>query len=153
MQPTPRNTLLATIALACLTTTCHANPTTIRIRFANGKTGKPLQLKSYERGTGSANRSKYKIERIEGDSMIVTFDDISTFSFRSVAFNPCDVSGKYQPPPKYDLQQIVQQGVVSPNYCGHAHAAPKPGELLIYSRHEHWWELTGRIAQGLLMCG
>jgi len=148
-----RNAISTYVAAICLITACHAEPTTIRIRFANGRTGKPLHLKSYEHGEGGDLAGKYHVDKIDGDSMIVTFNDTSTFAFRSGAFDPCDAPGKHQPAPRYSLQEVVQQGIVSPNYCGGTHATPKPGELLIYSRHEHWWEITGRVAKGLLICG
>jgi hypothetical protein len=118
----------------------------------NGKNGKPLRLKSYERGTLASG--KYVVERIVGDSMIVRFSSVSEFRFRADAFDPCDVKDKHDDPPKYSLAEIVSEGVIAPNYCGHiAPAVPKPGELLIYSRREHWWEITARVARGLLICG
>ena len=144
--------LLTALLLNGLTLFGLGQKTTIRIRFANGKTGQPLRLKSYDRGTVGPGGSSYKVDRVDGDSLIVTFDNISTFAFRSGAFDPCDTKSKRDPQPRYDLQEIVNHGVVAPNYCGRIHAQPTPGELLIYSRHQHWWEITGNIARGLLIC-
>lgn len=132
----------------------HAQSTTIRIRFANGKNSRPLKLKFYEAGIGSNfNAGNYKIQRVENDSLIVTFNGVSTFRFRSAGFEPCDVKRKHDEQPRYDLTQVLEKGVVAPNFCGATSAKPVPGELLIYSRHEHWWEISKRIAQGLLICG
>jgi len=148
----PWHFVCAVIVFLCFSSSCFGEPTTIRIRFANGKNGKPLRLKFYEQGSGAVGAGNYKVDRVDRDSLIVTFNDVSTFAFRSAAFDPCDVQGKHTPQPKYDLQEVVAHGVVSPNHCGRANALPKPGELLIYSRHEHWWEVTRDVARGLLIC-
>jgi hypothetical protein len=133
--------------------TLHSQSTTIRVRFANGRNGKPLHLKQYERGAGNSISGDYKVDNVEGDSLIVTFKNISTVAFRNEAFDPCDIARPNQKPPKYSLEEVVHTGVVSPNYCGHYRAQPQPGELLIYSRHEHWWKVSQRVIQGLLICG
>ncbi len=143
--------LIAAFIMNACTLAGLAQKTTIRIRFANGKTGQPLHLKSYDRGTLGPG-GNYSVERVDGDSLIVIFDNISTFAFRSEAFDPCDTKSKRDPLPKYSLQEIVAHGVVAPNYCGKVQAKPIAGELLIYSRHQHWWEITGNIAKGLLIC-
>jgi hypothetical protein len=140
-------------ALGCFTSACVAQSTTVRIRFADGKSGKPLHLKYYDHGTGAVVAGHYKVDKVHGDSLLVTFNDVSTIAFRSDAYEPCDAKGKHAPRPQYSLQDIVDHGVVSSNYCGHAHAQPAPGELLIYSRHDHWWEVSKNILTGLLICG
>jgi hypothetical protein len=132
-----------------------AQSTTIRIRFANGKNGKPLRLKIYEEGVGRGFNlgGKYTIDRVDGDTLFATLTDVSTFQFRSAGFEPCDVAKKNDAQPKYDVAQVVKEGIVAPNFCGPTLAKPVPGELLIYSRHEHWWEISKRVLQGLLICG
>jgi hypothetical protein len=134
----------------CLPAAC-APPATIRIRFADGKSGQPLRMKSYEHGSGTIPAGGFEVVRIDGDSLIVTFNNVSTFSFRSEAFDPCDINGKAQQPPRYNLQQIVASGIVSPNHCGLAQAQPKPGELLVYSHHKQWWKAL-RYLPNLLTC-
>jgi hypothetical protein len=140
-------------ALGCFTSTCVAQSTTVRIRFADGKSGKPLHLKYYDQGTGAVAAGNYKVDNVDGDSLIVTFNNVSTIAFRSDAYEPCDAKGKHAPRPQYSLQDIVDHGVVSSNYCGHAHAQPALGELLIYSRRDHWWEVSKNVLTGLLVCG
>jgi len=142
------------VLLLGIVSASHAQSTTIRIRLANGKNSRPLRLKFYEHGIGTGfNAGDYKIERVENDSLIVTFNGVSSFRFRSAGFEPCDVKRRRDEQPRYDLNQVLEKGVVAPNFCGATSAKPVPGELLIYSRHEHWWEISKRIAQGLLICG
>ena len=136
-----------------ITTTCAAESTSIRIRFVDGKSGRPLHLKYYEAGEGHVEAGNYKVEKVEGDSLIVTFHDVSEFSFRSGQFAPCDTSNRRLSPPKYSLHEIAKHGVVAPNYCGKTSTAPEAGVLLIYSRHQHWWEISGNVLRGLLICG
>lgn len=143
----------ATITLICINSACLAQSTTIRVRFINGRSGKPLRLKSYDRGSNTSAPGTYEIKKVEGNSLLITFNNVSEFSFRSRYFEPCDSKSKLDPQPKYSVHEILERGKVAPNYCGHASVQPKPGELIIFSRHEHWWKVTGDIARGLLICG
>ncbi|HWG18129.1 MAG TPA: hypothetical protein VN678_09720 [Acidobacteriaceae bacterium] len=127
---------------------------TIRIRFVNGKTGHPLKLKWYEAGTGSAIAgTDYTVDKVDGNSILVTFRNVTTFRFRAAEFDPCDVPNKRTSPPQYSVQAIEDHGFVSPNFCGNFHASPVVDELIIYSRHEHWWEVSRDVLKGLLICG
>lgn len=141
-------------ALICISLSAITQAqTTIRIRFANGRNGKPLRLKTYEYGPSSVGAKGYQIQRVDGDTLVVRFNDVATFQFRSSEFESCDTRTKQEPGPKYDLDEIVRNGQVAPNFCGHTQASPIPGELLIYSRHRSWWKFTGDLAKGLLICG
>ena len=156
MRLIPAFVSLATVVLLMtLAFPLIAQSTTLRIRFANGKDGKPLHLKTYEEGIGRGFNvgGKYSVDRVDGDTLVVTLKDVSTFQFRSAGFEPCDVAKKNDAPPKYDVAQVVKEGIVAPNFCGPTFTKPVPGELLIYSRHEHWWEISKRVLQGLLICG
>jgi hypothetical protein len=142
---------LVAVILLCLTHLGNAQTTTVRVRFVNGRNGKPLRLKSYDRGEIGAGA--YTVDKVSGDAMVITFGNVSTFAFRSGAFDPCDVKDKRIAQPKYSVREIVEHGVTAPNYCGKSHLTASPGELIIYSRHQRWWEITGNVARGLLICG
>ena len=141
--------LLATSAVAW--TGCRAQET-IRIRFADGKTGKPLKLKYYSVTADESEYYNYKIDRIERDALVVTFPDSKKFAFSNDAYVRCDTNDKSAPEHFYNIQEILEKGVVSENICGPFHAQPTKGELLIYSRREHWWEFVARLPKGLI-CG
>ncbi len=140
------------VVLSAMTLRCVAEPTTITIRFANGRTGKPLKLKSYVHGETGLPSGSCRIDHVDGDQMTVTFQNVTVIQFRGEQFEPCDVASKKQQPPRYSLREIVDRGVVAPNFCGAAKEKSTPGQLLIYSRHEHWWKITSRVMQGLLIC-
>jgi hypothetical protein len=144
--------LLVLAGISLTASSCFAESITITIRFANGKTGKSLKLKSYEHGSASVGYQNYHIDKVSNDEMTVTFTNATVVGFRSEQFEPCDVANKRSKPPQYILKNVVDTGVVAPNFCGTTQAQPVPGELLIYSRHEHWWKVTSRIMQGLLIC-
>lgn len=40
----------------------------------------------------------------------------------------------------YPTQRVLEQGIVTDNYCGKATAAPRPGEVTIFVRPLTWWE-------------
>jgi hypothetical protein len=44
----------------------------------------------------------------------------------------------------YPLADVLQHGIVSDNVCGKARAVPVPGTLVIYIRHETFWEKLRR---------
>lgn len=44
----------------------------------------------------------------------------------------------------YPLADVIRHGVVSDNECGRANATPIPGTLVIYIRHETFWEKLQR---------
>ena len=140
---------LASILLA---TVASADSTTIRIRFANGKSGKPLPVKYMKVGGGGYDIDGYHVERVEKYGLVVTFKDKTTFSFRDEGYCRCDTKVQTAPPMQFNIQQVAAQGVVAPNVCGKVSQAPIKGELVIYSRHPHFWEAVGNL-RGLFICG
>jgi hypothetical protein len=40
----------------------------------------------------------------------------------------------------FSSEQVIQQGIVTPNSCGKVTALPKPGEVTIFVRPLNWWE-------------
>jgi hypothetical protein len=144
------------VALLFIASAALAQTTTIRIRFANGKSGKPLRLKSYFIEGAGMSYKNYTVVKVDKDSLIVTFKDVTTFAFSNMGthdYYRCDADKQSAPQVTYNLQEIVQNGAVSPNFCGPIRAKPVPGELLIYNRHPHLWEFTKDTVLGLLVCG
>ena len=140
------------VIAACLMlgTIANAQPTTIRIRFVDGKTGQPLKLKYYTVSASGDKYYDYTIDKIEQNALVVTFPHSTSFSFGNDAYLRCDTTKQSSPPLSYNLQQILDQGIVSPNVCGPFHAQPTKGELVIYSHHEHWWQFIARLPKGLI---
>jgi hypothetical protein len=147
-----RSVLRAVIALVFLSSVCLAQSTTIRIRFIDGKTGKALRVKYYNIQPNVNDDIDYKLDKIENNVLILTFTNATTFTFSNDAYYRCDAKTETAPQITYKLQDIVDHGIVSPNICGSVHAQPAKGELLIYSRHAHWWETLGNL-RGLFVCG
>ncbi len=129
-----------------------AESTTIRIRFANGRTGKPLAVKYLKIGGGGYDLTDYRVEIVEKDSIVVTFKGKKTFAFQNEGYYRCDTNVQSAPSPQYSLNEIAEHGVVAPNVCGKASSLPVKGELLIYSRHARFWEAVGNL-RGLFICG
>ena len=40
----------------------------------------------------------------------------------------------------FSTQEVIQQGIVTPNSCGKATASPKPGEVIMFVRPANFWE-------------
>jgi len=144
--------LCVVLALLFLTAESFAQTTTIRIRFANGKSGKPLAVKYMKVGGGGYDIDGYRVEKVEKYALIVTFKDKTNFAFRNEGYYRCDTNVQTAPPTQFNLQEIVDHGIVAPNLCGKPNDQPVRGELLIYSRHAHFWEAVGNL-RGLFICG
>jgi len=41
----------------------------------------------------------------------------------------------------FPTEQVIQQGVVTPNTCGKTTASPQPGEVILFVRHLTLWEM------------
>ena len=145
---------LTCLALASVffVTMASAESTTITIRFANGKTGKPLPVKYIKVGGGGYDMKDYRVERVEKYALIVTFKDVTNFAFQDEGYYRCDTKIQNAPQTRFNLQEIAEHGVVAPNVCGKPHDPPVKGELVIYSRHAHFWEALGNL-RGLFICG
>lgn len=141
----------ATATLALVTAGCFAQSTTIRIRFANGKTGKPLPVKYMKVGGGGYELDGYRVEKVEKYGLVVTFTNKTSFTFRDEGYYRCDTNVETAPKIQYNLQEIAEHGVVAPNVCGNVHDQPVKSELLIYSRRAHFWEAVGNL-RGLFIC-
>ena len=135
-----------------LTTESFSETTTIRVRFANGKNGKPLAVKYIKVGGGGYDINGYRVEKVEKYALVVTFKDKTNFGFSNEGYYRCDTNVQTAPPTQFNLQEIADHGVVAPNLCGKLNDQPVKGELLIYSRHTHFWEAVGNL-RGLFICG
>jgi hypothetical protein len=140
------------VALLFIASAALAQTTTIRIKFANGRTGKPLPVKYMKVGGGGYDLEGYRVEKVEQYALVVTFIDKTTFSFSNEGYYRCDTRLQTSPPMKFNLHEITDHGVVAPNICGKTNDKPVKGELLIYSRHAHFWEAVGNL-RGLFICG
>ncbi len=152
-----RNFCACKLIPACLLllfslTPARAQSTTIRIRFENGKNGKPLAVKYIKVGGGPYDLPDYRVEKVEKNAMIVTFKNKQTFAFANDGYYRCDTTSQSAPPMQFNLHEVAERGFVAPNICGKVRARPTPGELVIYSRRAHIWEALGNL-RGLFICG
>ena len=145
-----KSVLIALLALSAPAS--FATSGTIRVRFVNGKSGKPLHVKYMEVGRGGFAYKGYTVDRVETDGLTVTFHDVSHFSLESEGYHRCDAKKESDPPTQFDISEILSSGVVAPNYCGTAHAQPAKGELILYSRKARFWESISNL-RGLFICG
>jgi hypothetical protein len=144
--------LWVVLVLLFFTTEGFAETATIRIRFANGRSGKPLAVKYMKVGGGGYDINGYRVEKVEKYALVVTFKDKTNFAFTDEGYYRCDTNAQTAPPRQYSIQEIVDRGIVAPNLCGKSNDPPVKGELLIYSRHAHFWEAVGNL-RGLFVCG
>jgi hypothetical protein len=113
--------MIFTIGLLFIALPGLSQSTTIRIRFANGQNGKPLAVKYMKVGGGGYDLTDYRVEKVEKYSIVVTFKDKKTFSFRDEGYYRCDTNSQTAPEPQYNLEEIAEHGVVAPNVCGRVH--------------------------------
>ncbi len=144
--------LATALLVLCFSSFASAQSQTMRIRFANGKNGKPLAVKYIKVGGGGYDLQDYRVEKVEKNSLVVTFKEKRTFGFSNEGYYRCDTKIQSAPAIQFNLQEIAEHGVVAPNICGRTSASPVKGELLIYSRHAHFWEAVGNL-RGLFICG
>lgn len=145
--------IYACLIVGLLMTGCgFAQSTTVRIRFLNGKTGKPLPVKYMKIGAGGYEISGYIVEKVEKYGLLVTFKNTTSFAFRDEGYYRCDTNVQTSPAIRYNLEEIAEHGVVAPNVCGKPHDQPVRDELIVYSRRAHFWEAVGNL-RGLFICG
>jgi hypothetical protein len=136
----PRSRLFISVALTLVTVCCSAQTSTIQVRFVDGKTGKPIHLRNYFIRPGGNEYRGYTVNKVSNDAIDLKFETATTFTLQAEANNRCDTDTHTSTPVTYKVQEIVDTGVVSANFCGPLHMKPTKGEPVIYSRRPKWLE-------------
>lgn len=131
---------LAARTLSALST----NQNSITIHVLDGRTGKPISTEHIL--IFVTNDPKYPHARIIDERTdahgIYTVRDVD-FKFIQVAVDwhiPCmkHPSNRLE----YSVAEIMSTGMSTFNSCGDAKVEPQPGNLYVFVRLRHWWELT-----------
>lgn len=158
-----------TVTLALLGATTRARGQEIRVKFLDGRTGRPvtyegaqLSVEGYKNGFLSAPaNNKHGIARFfyTGRSIRAIWPpktklrypwmgelpaplpwDVEKISVGpTVAAGVCWKMGFPPHDPSYPLNEILQHGAVSENRCGKARAKAKPGELILFIKPLSFW--------------
>jgi hypothetical protein len=111
-------------------------PTKIKIHIVDGNTGSSIQ----------AHQLLVRLDHLETDKN--GWIEISATPNESMQFVDlynlyrCEVRKQGDPYVNYPVNEIIQRGVVSKNFCGKPQTGATPGVIVLYMRQPHWWEST-----------
>jgi hypothetical protein len=71
---------------------------------------------------------------------VVRYDDALRVNVRYVSCLPHAPDYSWLAVSRFSADQVIRQGIVTPNSCGKAKASPEPGKLIIFVRPVNWWE-------------
>ena len=143
--------VLTILVLTCAATLCPAQ-TTLRIRLINGKTGAAFSPATLRAQSSTGDQADYLIPKADSSSVQVTFKSAATFTL-SGEFKPCSVTAAPDAAATtYNVQDILDHGVVSPNTCGKLLASPNRGELILYVRPFTMCESIQNHFRGINFC-
>lgn len=141
---------------------------TIQIRLLNGKTGRPLVGKCVNVWVGSTQKWAVALPTDKGGVASLTLTRKDSEVDTQHQWKGCGPPGVANPVFRYEstirinagfvvcqphkpdyswlatmtfsTQRVLKSGIVSPNRCGKATAAPEPGEVILFVRPLTWWE-------------
>jgi hypothetical protein len=158
------------LLMACAHLGRSQQPASIHVLLLNGDDGKPLRIGNTGEagarlsltifpscGPGNicffpSNKYSWSIDG-SGRTEVPVFDKLKALRVtRPTSWlnycqgTPNSTTGELDKDPEFAVDEILRQGVVSPNRCNdHLRLQPHPGELVFFLRPLTWWErLTKR---------
>jgi hypothetical protein len=122
-----------------------ADAQTIVVKFLNGHNGKPFaneRVWVYFSDPKAKEPFDLKTDR-EGKVQFES-NGAKTFEVTGVGLTPCIAQTeqlKNEAHRDYSIQEVLAQGIVTRNDCGHTNLEPQRGQLTIVVRHATSWEL------------
>ncbi len=118
---------------------------TVHVRVLNGRNAKPIKrahatvnvlpLTKYETPTSFTANAQGNFSLL-----VLTTAHLSTAIAHHAPCQSLSKADRKRPPTPFSVAEILQDGVVSPNTCGHPRIAPQPGVLSLFVRPAHWWQ-------------
>jgi len=135
----------------CLHAALCPAQTAIRIRLADGKSGKPFSPASVRVQPNTGEHVDYTITKADPAAVLVTLKSATSISV-SGQFKSCEATKPDSPATSYTVEEILERGAVSSNTCGKIQAQPTKGELLLYVRQATRCESVQDVFRGVRFC-
>ncbi len=140
---------------------------TIQIKLVNGRNGSPLAGTCVNVWVGNERKDAMAIPTDENGvarlrltdknsevdvhswkgcgsfgvtNPVVRYDNSLRINASYVSCQPHSPDYSWLAITSFSTQEVIQQGIVTPNSCGKATASPKPGEVIMFVRPLNWWE-------------
>jgi hypothetical protein len=120
-----------------------ANAQSMKVQLLNGRTGKPIS-KGRRIWVYFNNSAGRQILDLHTDSQgVIEFETrgAKTFQVSPVGYIPCGEQPVGAPARDYPIDEILENGLLTKDDCGHLNAEPLRGRLLYFVKPASGWEL------------
>ena len=135
-----RSAISALMTIAMFTGAAQGQ--SVIVQLINGRNGKPMAKVRVYIVLGDPTQRQL-LDLTTSRQGVVQFDTngARTFQVRPVGEVTCGEQPVGAPNVDYSVEQILKNGVLTQNECGHSNAEPLRGRLLYFVRPASWWEL------------
>jgi len=120
-----------------------ATAQSVTVQFLKGRSGKPTR--KGERVSVyfiTENHRRFLDLRTDKQGTVqFDADGAETFEVTAVGYIACGEQPIGAPAHKYPVSEILKNGLLTQNNCGHLNSEPIRGRLLYFVRPATWWEL------------
>jgi hypothetical protein len=116
---------------------------TVTIKVVDGRSGRPMSKAPVNVWTDNESKWATPIRADENGTALVHPIDARVDLRIQVRYVLCQspkADYSWLRIMTYPIHRVLEQGIVTANYCGKATAAPRPGEVTIFVRPLTWWE-------------